>query len=181
MRHETEVATLKTDEPTSVRADFGAAMMPELLPAFRLAGFILADYSDAEDAVQDALLLAWRNWASLRDPARLHAWFVRIVVNVCRARLRGRSSRDVVLDDTVADTSMDPFEAALARDAIGRGLQRLNAEQRIVVVLHYWGRWTLPEIAQRLGVPLGTVKSRHHYSLIALRDEMTRKQDEASP
>ena len=63
----------------------------------------------------------------------------------------------------------DPFRAALARDAVGRALPALSNELRMVVVLRYWGDLSLAEIAERLDIPVGTVKSRLHAALQALR------------
>jgi RNA polymerase sigma factor (sigma-70 family) len=65
--------------------------------------------------------------------------------------------------------SGDPFRASLARDAVGRALSVLSNELRMVVVLRYWGELSLAEIADRLKIPIGTVKSRHHAALKALR------------
>ena len=71
--------------------------------------------------------------------------------------------------DDVDLESGDSFRAALARDAVGRALSSLSQELRLVVVLRYWGELSLAEIADRLRIPVGTVKSRHHAALQALR------------
>jgi RNA polymerase sigma-70 factor (ECF subfamily) len=67
----------------------------ELDRAYRLAGLLLADASEAQDATQDALVRAWRSSGSLRDAASFQAWFDRILVNVCRDRLRRERRRRV--------------------------------------------------------------------------------------
>jgi RNA polymerase sigma-70 factor, ECF subfamily len=148
---------------------FVAALEGELSMAYRLAGYLLADSAEAQDAVQEASVRAWRGWANLRDRDRFHAWFSQILVNVCRTRLRQRSSRRTLDVDDVDLESGDPFRAALARDAVGRALSSLSQELRLVVVLRYWGELSLAEIADRLRIPIGTVKSRHHAALQALR------------
>jgi RNA polymerase sigma-70 factor (ECF subfamily) len=134
---------------------------------FRVAAVILGNREDAEDALSDAALRAWQHVDSLREPARFDAWFTRIVVNVCRDRLRGRR-RPVVL---TADppTTGDPFSAAVERSALYDALADLTPEHRAVVALHYLEGLTVEEIAGHLGTPVGTVKSRLHYGLSRLR------------
>jgi len=148
---------------------FVAALEAELAMAYRLAGYLLADSSEAQDAVQDASVRAWRGWGKLRDRDRFHAWFSQILVNVCRTRLRQRGKRRTLDVDDVDLEGADPFRVSLARDVIGRALSALSDELRMVVVLRYWGGLSLAEIADRLRIPIGTVKSRHHAALMALR------------
>jgi RNA polymerase sigma-70 factor (ECF subfamily) len=148
---------------------FVSALEPELAMAYRLAGYMLADSAEAQDAVQEASIRAWRGWPNLRERDRFHSWFSQILVNVCRTRLRQRGKRRTVDVDEVDLETGDPFRASLARDAIGRALSCLSGELRMVVVLRYWGELSLAEIADRLQIPVGTVKSRHHAALQALR------------
>ena len=105
----------------------------------------------------------------MRERDRFHAWFSQILVNVCRTRLRQRSRRRTLDVDDFDLEGADPFRAALARDAVGRSLSSLSQELRMVVILRYWGDLPLAEIADRLRIPIGTVKSRHHAALQALR------------
>ncbi len=139
----------------------------ELDRAYRLAGLILGDAHEAEDATQDALLRAWRSAATLREPAGFQAWFDRILVNVCRDRLRRvRRVRFIVLDGALdAAAALDPFRSVIDRDEALRALAVLDDEERTVVVLHYWADLTLVAVAEHLGLPLGTVKSRLHRAL----------------
>jgi RNA polymerase sigma-70 factor (ECF subfamily) len=148
---------------------FVAALEAELGMSYRLAGYLLADSAEAQDAVQEASVRAWRGWRNLRERERFHSWFSQILVNVCRTRLRQRSKRRALDVDEVDLEGADPFRAALARDVIGRALSCLSQELRMVVVLRYWGDLSLAEIADRLRIPVGTVKSRHHAALQALR------------
>src|SRR5664280_3275036 len=149
-----------------------AALEGELSMAYRLAGYLLADAADAQDAVQEASVRAWRGWKNLRERDRFHAWFSQILVNVCRTRLRQLSKRRTLDVDDMDLESGDPFRSSLARDAVGRTLSVLSNELRMVVVLRYWGELSLAEIADRLKIPIGTVKSRHHAALKALRRRM---------
>ena len=148
---------------------FAASLEGELAMAYRLAGYLLADSAEAQDAVQEASVRAWRGWPRLREPAKFHAWFSQILVNVCRTKLSQRSKRRTLDIEDVHLESGDPFRASLARDAIGRALSCLSRELRMVVVLRYWGELSLAEIADRLKIPVGTVKSRQHAALQALR------------
>jgi RNA polymerase sigma-70 factor (ECF subfamily) len=153
----------------AIDTDFVAVLDGELSMAYRLSGYLLADAAEAQDAVQEASVRAWKGWANLRERDRFHAWFSQILVNVCRTRLRQRGRRRTVDLDDVDLEAGDPFRASLARDAVGRALSVLSNELRMVVVLRYWGELSLAEIADRLGIPIGTVKSRHHAALRALR------------
>jgi RNA polymerase sigma-70 factor (ECF subfamily) len=143
--------------------------------AYRLAGYLLGDATEAEDAVQDALTRSWQAWATLRDQDKFEPWFDRILVNICRDRLRKRRGvRLEELNDELAVYVEDPFRAALAKSEVDKLLHVLNADQRVVVGLRFWRDLSLQQIADLLGIPLGTVQSRLHYALRALREESER-------
>jgi RNA polymerase sigma-70 factor (ECF subfamily) len=147
----------------------------ELDRAYRLAGLILGDAAEAEEAVGDAFERAWRHMAELRDSSRFQAWFDRIVVNECRDRMRRRGRvRLVSLDGHLEQPSvLDPFARVLERDEALRSIERLPPEERVVVVLHYWADLTLEAVAERLGWRSGTVKSRLHRALERMRAAAT--------
>jgi len=152
-------------------ARFQRLARDELDRSYRLAGLILGDAGEAEDAVQDALLRAWRSVASLRDADGFGAWFDRILVNGCRDRLRRRRTIQFVPLDPTLDPAgdADPFRALAERDSLVAGLRVLDPDERVVVVLHYWADLSLQDIAKRTGSPIGTVKSRLHRARGALR------------
>ena len=144
--------------------------------AYRLAGYLLGDATEAQDAVQDALVKAWRSWPTLRDPEAFGPWFDRIVVNVCRDRLRRhRTVRMVELDAAGEVESSDVFGSMIEDDEVAAAVDRLSPDRRIVIALRYWQDLTLEQVADRLDLPLGTVKSRLHYALRSLRTELEGK------
>lgn len=140
-----------------------------LLRAYRLATFVLRDASDGEDAVHDAAVLAWTRFDELRDRSLFDAWFDRIVINVCRQRLRRRGVRPLNMDVSPVVPLADGASGRAERDALRRALDRLTPEHRAVVVLRHLEGYSIGEIAARTGEREGTVKSRLHYALRELR------------
>jgi len=142
-----------------------------LLQSYRLATMILRDRDEAEDATQEAIVRAWSSWGMLRDWSRFDAWFDRILVNICRNRMRHTRTIHVVALDAVHDLqTADSHGATIARLVLEPAFARLSPDQRIVVVLRFWRDLPVAEIAERLGIPAGTAKSRLHYALKALRE-----------
>jgi RNA polymerase sigma factor (sigma-70 family) len=137
------------------------------------AWLILRDVEKAKDAVQNALVRAWRDLPTLRDPDAFDAWLNRLVVRACidEARRLRRHRVDVEMTDlNLAMPSMPGFESAIAdRDQIERGFLRLTPEMRAVIVLHHYLDLPLPAVAASLGIPEGTAKSRLHRALGQLR------------
>ena len=164
---------------TDATEEFGALIERHLDGAYRLATVIIGDAMEAEDAVHDAAIAAWRGWSTLRDPDRFEAWFSRIVVNACRDRLRSRRRRPVVelTQDQIGEGSghvqPDGIESVPARDALARAFAVLDPDERIVIVLRFWRDLTIDGIAERTGTPSGTVKSRLHHALGRLRTALT--------
>lgn len=137
-----------------------------------IAHRILRDASLAQDAVQVALVQVWRELPALRDPDRFDAWLHRILVNACYAEARRRRhfAADVVLIETDGPTADDEQLLTVQdRDQLDRGFLRLPPDQRAVLVFRYALGMTVPEVADHLGIPLGTAKSRLSYATAALR------------
>lgn len=149
-------------------AQLAGAAVTRLDAAARL---ILRDRELARDAVQDALVRAWRDLPGLRDPDRFDAWLHRLIVNTCLDLVRRRRRRvmEVELDPIGFVGLADGTDHLALRDQLDRALARLEPEHRAVVVLHYWLGLPLPEAAGSLGIPLGTAKSRLHRAVAALR------------
>jgi RNA polymerase sigma-70 factor, ECF subfamily len=136
-----------------------------------IAHRILRDADLAEDAVQMALVQVWRELPALRDLDRFEAWLHRILVNACyaEARTSRRSAANVVLLETDAPAADDELLTVRDRDQLDRGFRRLPPEQRAILVLHHALGLTVPEVADHLGIPLGTAKSRLSYATAAIR------------
>ena len=152
------------------RTRFLDGVGPSIDRSYRLAGLLLGNAHEAEDAVQDALVVAWQRFDDLRDKDRFGAWFDRILVNGCRDRLRRRGIvLFIPMDPSIDRAGADPFRDLIERDALLEGLTRLTPDERIVIVLRYWADLPLDGISDRLGWPLGSVKSRLHRALGRLR------------
>ena len=138
---------------------------------FGIAHRILRDVGRAEDAVQQTLVTAWRELPGLRESERFDAWIHRILVHACYAEAKRarRWSANVRMLSVDGPATPDTTLSVATRDALDRGFRRLPPEQAAVFVLHHYLGWPLNEIAETLGIPLGTVKSRLHYATSTLR------------
>ena len=136
-----------------------------------LARLILRDSERGKDAVQEALVRAWRDLPTLRDPDRFDAWLHRLLVHACTDEARRHRRHRVEVELTPIDhpTIRDSAISLADRDALERGFRRLDPEQRALIVLHHYLDLSLPEVAETLRIPLGTAKSRLHRALSAMR------------
>ena len=131
---------------------------------------ILRDSDLAEDATQQALLTIWRDLPQLRDPARFDAWSYRLLVRACYAE--GRRTHQWAPNVRAlppSESTADSTSTVVDRDQLERGFRRLSIDHRAVVVLHHYLDLPLDEVADVLGVPIGTVRSRLHYAMRGLR------------
>ena len=130
----------------------------------------------AQDAVQEALVLAWRHIRAVRDPDAWDAWLYRTTVRACYRLARTEKRRDLVElhveFDPETPGAFDLAKSVVDRDQLGRELGRLPIDQRAVMVLHFYVDLPLTEVAGILDIPVGTVKSRLHRGLEALRSTM---------
>ncbi len=150
-----------------------AAIIERSYVRMRAAAYrIVRDPHLAEDATQVALLGVWRKLPKLRDPARFEAWSYRFLVNACadEARRTRRSLPD--LPATVEPQAADEHGAVSHRDELDRALEALSVDQRSVIVLRYFLDLKLEDVAEALGVPAGTVKSRLSRAMAVLRDAL---------
>jgi RNA polymerase sigma-70 factor (ECF subfamily) len=144
---------------------------------FGIASRILRDHHLAEDALQQTLVTIWDELPRLRDPDRFEAWSYRVIVraSVAQARRERRGGPVVRLlpDDADADgitaRGPDEFGRVADRDQLERGFRRLTPDQRAILVLQHYNGLSLAEIADVLGIPVGTAGSRLHHASRALR------------
>ncbi len=164
-RHEQVQAAVDGDHGA-----FEALVLDRLPRTYRMALAILGSEADARDAVQEAWVSAWQHIGSLRDPQRFDAWLDQIVVNSCRSGLRKRGRvREIALDESFDVQASQPGPDDITeREALQRAFNRLSIEQRTLLVLHHLERRPLAAIAEVLGIPVGTAKSRLHTARAAL-------------
>ncbi len=139
---------------------------------YAIAVRILRDGHLAEDALQSALVTCWRQLPTLREPARFEAWVRRLVVHACYAEARRRSvwSANVRVLPVDGPAGSDPALISIVeRDTLDRAFRRLSMEHRAIFVLHHHLGLPLVEIADTLGIPTGTARSRLHYATRTLR------------
>jgi RNA polymerase sigma-70 factor (ECF subfamily) len=130
---------------------------------------ILRDFDLAEDATQQAFLRIWKSLPKLRDPDRFEPWAYRLLVRSCHAE--ARRSRHWTPGLRLVETdepTEDPLTAVADRDQLERAFRRLSVDHRAVVVLHHYLDLPMPEVAEVLGIPLGTASSRLHYAMRGL-------------
>lgn len=140
---------------------------------FNIAQLMLRDRDLADDAVQETLVLAWRDLRGLRDPDGFDAWLHRVLIRcVYREanRERRQSWRTFQLPElpSYPDTARDVED----RDTLERGFRRLRPEHRAVLVLRHYLGFSDEEAADALAVPAGTIKSRLNRATSALRAEL---------
>jgi RNA polymerase sigma factor (sigma-70 family) len=140
---------------------------------YGVAQLILRDPDRAADATQEALIAAWRDLSALRDPDRFDAWVHRVLIRTCHREARRDKRRRIVevrelpLDDQPGGG--DELPSVFDRDQLERGFRHLDVGERAIVVLHHAEGFTLTEIGEILGLPVGTVKSRLHRSMQTMR------------
>ena len=142
--------------------------------SYGLACAILRDPSEAQDAVHDAFLTAWRRWETLREPASFPWWFRRIVVNTCRDRLRrGTRHPTVALPDEPVVLTGDPTGLVHDHAVLDRAFAVLSADEKVVLILRYFLDLQTDDIARLLDIRPGTVGSRLHRAQARLRVALT--------
>ena len=150
---------------------------------YGLAARILRDSDLAEDALQGALINAWRQLPDLRDPDRFEAWVRKVLVHACYAEARRRRSwaANVRVLPVDGPAGTDDIVSIDDRDQLDRAFRRLSVEQRAVFVLHHHEGRSLVEIADTLGIPAGTARSRLHYATRVLRGAIAADAEPLAP
>ena len=135
-----------------------------------IAHRILRDLGRAEDAVQQTLVIAWRELPRLRDPERFEVWINRTLVHICFAESRRDRTWSAHIRVLTIEPSVPDSSRALAdRDQLERGFRRLPPEQRAILVLRHYLGLEPAEIAETLGIKEGTARSRLHSAHRAMR------------
>ena len=145
--------------------------------AARHVAMALIGPSDAEDAVQEALVRGWQAWATLRDPAAVRPWLLRITVNICRDWRRGRYGTHRRLNGPLEDIDLRPLAYIVTPPGasihtaldLRNAVNKLDEPQRVVVVLRYYGGLDASEIGEILMIPSSTVRTRLSRALALLR------------
>jgi RNA polymerase sigma factor (sigma-70 family) len=147
-----------------------AILTEQLVGRFQRVAFaVLRDRDLAADATQAGLVRIWQNLPRLRDPDRFEAWAHKVLVHACYAEAKRTRRPDVVLAPANEPTVPDGVDAIIRRDQLDRGFARLTLEQRAVIVLRIYFDLPVEHVAVALDVPVGTVKSRLHRAVSALR------------
>ena len=138
------------------RERFAALVTEHSRSMYRTARAMLPGDADAQDAVGEAVLLAWQGFGELRDPQAARGWLLKITVNCAYALLR-RQARVVYVEQPESGAQPGPEEGAWD---LWQAVLDLPEEQRLTVTLYYYEDMSVAQIARILGVAQGTVKSR---------------------
>ena len=138
------------------RDEFAAAVTEHGRRMYRAARAVLDSDADAQDAVAQAVLQAWKSLDRLRDRSAVRPWLVKIAVN-CAYAQRRRQGRVVYLDDLPQEPAA---RSPVRHEGLWEAVCALPPDRRAVVTLFYYEDMTVDEIARALRVPRGTVKSR---------------------
>jgi RNA polymerase sigma factor (sigma-70 family) len=151
---------------------FEALITPLIHPAYRLAYAILRRREAAEDAVQEAVLKAWRGIGQLRpETESLRPWFLTIVANECRSVRRGRWWSVVPLFQG-PHRAFNEQRVAETTD-LRRSIERMSHADRVLLYLYYWLDLPLDEIARAMGISPQAAKGRLYRAVGRLRERLT--------
>lgn len=154
---------------------YAALVRDSLGRLYRTARLILRDPERAEDAVQESLVLAWRDIGGLRDPERFDAWLFRILVRSCNStgrRVRRGTVTEITLERPHDERRLDPTGALAEREEVERAFGQLTQDQRTILTLVYFADLSLADTSVAVGLPVAKASSRLHHSLEDLRAAM---------
>jgi RNA polymerase sigma-70 factor, ECF subfamily len=139
---------------------------------------ILRDGYAAEDVVQETLIRAWRDLPGLRAPGRFDAWLHRLLIRACQDHVRAQRRRppQVLVLDIDRRVGTDAIARLADRDQLERAFLELSVDHRAVLVLTHYVGLRAPEIAAILDIRPGTVYSRLHYAVLAMRAALIRSE-----
>ena len=166
------------DAAGPLSADEVAAALADHAEAARHVALALVGPADAEDAVQEALVRGWQAWATLRDPAAVRPWLLRITVNICRDWRRGRYGMHQRLREPLEEADLRPLAYLVSHPGasfhaatldLRNAVNRLDEPLRVIVALRYYAGLDATEIGEALGIPASTVRGRLSRALTILR------------
>jgi RNA polymerase sigma-70 factor (ECF subfamily) len=176
-----QVAVLGGDEQllaaarTGDQASFERLIEPHIAVGYRFAAAILNDASQAEDAVQEATLRAWRSIGKLRSSAQAKGWFLTIVANRSRSLRHARWWSVIRMPETRLGLP-SPADAADRREDLSRALGRLSSEERAAVFLRFYEDMNSREVGEALGITATAARSRIHRALQRLRVDLAEEE-----
>ena len=156
--------------------DFGVLVTRYMRPGYLVALSVTGNPEDAEDVAQEAFLVALKRLEDCRDPERFGGWFLTIVRNRARNLLRREKLRRG--DELTPEISPGPggpgedLRRLEIREQLEKGMEGLSEVRREVLLLHDLEGWKHREIAERLGIPDGTIRSHLHFARKHLRDHL---------
>ena len=170
-----EQAQLKREVAAAKRgssAAFGRLYAAYAADLYRFALWFVHNESDAEDAVQEAMLSAWENIRALKKEEAFRSWLFKILANACKTQLRSKGRLTVVSIDGAPVAETLAYAPAFENDAVGSLLSALSAEDRAIVTMAVLGDFKSGEIGEALGMKSGTVRSRLSRALQTLRTQI---------
>ena len=154
-------------------AAFASLVHAETPAAYRLALSIVRSPAEAEDAVQEAFLRAWRDIGKLRETESWPAWFRRLTVRSALDQTRRRPRvREVDLELATDIPGVEVAVHPADRLELVAAFDRLSPDDRAILALRFYADLEIPDAAAALGIPLGTAKSRLHRALGRLREQL---------
>ena len=177
-----EAALLMNDNRDSLDRTFSEIVEDYADFAYNVAYRMLRNVEDAEDAVQEAFISAYRAFATFKGQSKVSTWLYRIVVNACLMKIRKEQSRSKYLIDTgynedvIQDWGNNPEQEAInseLRDVVESGLERLSPNLRAAVVLRDVQGLTIEEASASLDMPVAAFKSRLHRGRVLLRKHLS--------
>jgi len=151
------------------RSAFAELLRPVYEIALRLAGALLQDANEAEDAVQEASFTAWRRIGNLHEGSSLRPWFLGIVANRCRAVKRNKWWSVSRSEPPEAEAPATDLASSID---LRRALRRIGHDERLVLVLRYYLDMPYEEIASTLGISPKAARSRVERAIHRLRPIM---------
>jgi RNA polymerase sigma-70 factor (ECF subfamily) len=150
---------------------------------YNLAVRMLGSVEDAADACQDIFIAAYEKAHSFKGNSKFSTWLYRIAINNCISKLRRKKIEQKIYDNSLLQASLATKDSAIRDDEttliknqlserIMKAIQKLPDEQKAILELKIYQDLSFEEISKIIGIPVGTAKSRLHYALIKIRNEL---------